>query len=269
METLIAFKENYSAETDNAFNKWIKVALNRCYGKFASKPFEEKSTLCDNIQEFNQVLARENVLNVIPLSENLIDVISSYKTTNLRHPNTCITLGIHIFTFARQLLQEKIIEIKKTFSPSEILMVNTDAAVVAIPSTQSITLLPISNKVGHWKHQLKDSCQILRFFCLNATTYQLTYLNSEKQQIQVTKMAGFCLNNMLANSVPSKEFEDLVQKGILQEKAEIKICQFRKKKRPGDIAIETKTEFCLKSKLDGKRVSFPNYKTLAYGYPND
>ena len=144
-------------------------------------------------------------------------------------------------------------------------MVNTDSCVMSIPQHESISDLHLSPKIGHWKHQIKDCQEILKFYSLNAVTYHISYLSNKNEVHQMTKMAGFRLNNILATSIDSSDFEDLVKKAVSHEKKEIIVGQLRTRNNPGFAPTETVIQFCLKNSLDGKRV-VNKFQAYPYGF---
>ena len=292
VDLLVTLKEKY--QTDPAFVKWLKLSLNHAYGKLSMKPYDEKSTFCNSLEDLERIIMSDDVLGIVPVSSKVIDVISASKSSNDRRPTTCIPLGVHIYAYARQLLETKIQEAKQKFSSAKVYMVNTDSCMLSIPQKESISILPFSTKIGDWKDQIKDSQEILKFFSLNAVTYHVSYLSNKNEFHQMTKMAGFRLNTILATSIDSKEFEDLIQTAVMQEKKNrspkpskqhkydgemeitttvdtvdkkgIKIAQIRKRNHPGLAPTETVVQFCLKSSLNGKRVVLDNFQSLPYGF---
>ena len=271
---LISLKETMNPTSSNGkynewhhftFVKWLKQYLNHAYGKLSMKPYEDKSTFCNTMQDLTNIILSDDVLSIVPVSVNLIDVISASKPSNGRRPTTCVPLGVHIFAFARQLLDTKIQEAKEIFPSSKIYMVNTDSCVMSIPQHESISDLYLSPKIGHWKHQIKDCQEILKFYSLNAVTYHISYLSNKNEVHQMTKMAGFRLNNILATSIDSSDFEDLVKKAVSHEKKEIIVGQLRTRNNPGFAPTETVIQFCLKNSLDGKRV-VNKFQAYPYGF---
>lgn len=288
VDLLVTLKEKHL--TDPNFVKWLKRSLNHAYGKLSMKPYDEKLTFCNSLKDLETIIMSDDVIGIAPVSTNLIDVISASKSSNDRHPTTCIPLGVHIYAYARQLLETKIQEARQTFSATKVYMVNTDSCMLSIPKTESISNLPFSTKIGDWKDQIKDCQEILKFFSLNAVTYHVSYLSNKNEFHQLTKMAGFRLNTVLAPSIDSKEFEDLIQEAVMQEKEKrstkprkqefdremevtatadvngIKVAQIRRRNRPGLAPTETVVQFCLKSSLNGKRVVLENFQSLPYGF---
>ena len=281
----MSIKDKYQ-EVDASCSKLVKTALNHAYGRFSMKPFDKKTTLCHNRHELSSILlGSEDTLHILPISSDLVDVMSLPKPTNRRRPNTCITLGAHIIGFARKLLHERMNEIKEKFTPASLFMLNTDAAVISIPKSQNISKLSFSPYMGDWKNQIKDCHEIQKFFCMSPVKYHISYITKEGQNEQITKVAGYSLNNVIAPGVESNNFENLLKKAIREEKKDLQekdlqekairqerggivIDQIRKKNLPGFITKETKIEFCLKSSLDKKRVNCEDFLTLPYGFRN-
>ena len=175
-------------------------------------------------------------------------------------------MGAHIYGFARQLLQERLNEVKAIFPTSKLFMVNTDSCVVSIPRDKEISTLSISSEMGFWKHQIKDCHEILKFFSLSAVAYHITYVSKKGELEQMSKIAGFCLKTMLAPGIDANDFEYLLKKAISGEKAEIKIEQFRKKSQSGYASEETRIQFCLRSSFDDKRVNLDDFNTCPFGF---
>ena len=262
---MMAFKEKYQA-SDSVVTKWVKTYLNHAYGKLSMKPFTQTSTFCTDYHELSRIVTTQNVVDIIPLSPELIDVICIVEPSNGRNPYSSVPLGVHIPSYARMLLQEKIHEIKSIFNDPKIHLVNTDSCVVEIGKDEVISRLPISGQIGHWKHEIKDAKDILRFLCLNPVAFHITYIANDDEVRQVTKLAGFKLKNALAPGIEADQFKYLLESAQFGSKATIVVPQIRRMIDSEHNITGKKMLFYLRNSFDSKRVNCPDLSTCAYGY---
>ena len=108
----------------------------------------------------------------------------------------------------------KLQEIRSNFQNFELLMLQTDAAVVTIPSNLKLEdEIGFSSLNGAWKHQFPLCKEITHFYSLNAATYCIIYKDYDNQICQVNKIAGFCLQSISPN-IDKNEFENLLLSAI-------------------------------------------------------
>ena len=232
------------------------------------KPVGEQSEVCSTMEHFSDLLTRETVTNVIPLSDDLLDVRFEKKIDNRRDCRSALLIGSYILSHSRQLLHEKITFISSNYNGFNLIMINSDAVLFSITAGQCTKKMGISNRVGEFKHQIKDSKHLLSFHGLSPNAYHICYVSQENRLLQVSKLSGFSLRNFLAKPLDEKDFEKLLECAFSGIGHEIPIKQIRMHR---SVFGYTEKEFIffLRAKIDQKRINLSNYKTLAYGFRED
>ena len=126
----------------------------------------------------------------------------------------------------------KLQKIRNNFENVELLMLQTDAAVLTIPSSLKLEdKIVFSSLNGAWKHQFPLCKEITNFYSLNAATYCIIYKDYDNQMCQVNKIAEFSLQS-ISPKLDKNEFENLLLsaiKGISTSKEMQQIVTYKKK----------------------------------------
>ena len=110
IDSTIEIKKKFELENKN-LAKIFKFGLNSSYGVFAQKQGSEKTKTCSSMDELLELLACYDVTSMEEIDQDYLDV--SYKSdqkeyTNLYHN---FATGASIVNYAKQYVDEKIIEI--------------------------------------------------------------------------------------------------------------------------------------------------------------
>lgn len=263
---MITFKTSIDLVT----SKWINQSLNECFGRLIMRPHTEANIFCHSNKDLIRLLTSDNVENINPINSKVLDVTVSRPSDNRRQSRTCLPIGAYLLGYARQLLDEQICEIKlQSKEDCRLLMVNTDSCLLALPQNQSLSNIPISSSIGDFKHQIKNSKSLQSFYALSPTAYHITYTTHQGTLEQITKLAGFCLSNVLAHPLSCNDFEKLLDCALSTSKDceyQIPMKQIRTDRKTQDYPIVKEFIYYLRSKLDDKRVNLLNFDTLSYGF---
>ena len=175
-----------------------------------------------------------------------------------------LILGSQITWQARVFLEMKLQEIRNNFENVELLMLQTDAAVLTIPSNLKLEdKIVFSSSNGARKHQFPLCREITNFYSLNAATYCIIYKDYDNQIRQINKIAGFCLQS-ISPKLNKNEFENLLLSAIEGISTSTEMQQIVTSKKEN---CKKKMVFSLKSTIvDSRRIPLENFKSLAYGH---
>ena len=260
---LLDLKENVLK--DKSSQKFIKHGLQMSFGKLSTNPNEKKQFWCKNFKELNEVFLKySKISNITPIDDQICNITVIDNAPPRKTNYSSLILGSQITWQARVFLEMKLQEIRNNFQNVELLMLQTDAAVLTIPSNLKLEdKIVFSSSNGAWKHQFPLCREITNFYSLNAATYCIIYKDYDNQIRQINKIAGFCLQS-ISPKLNKNEFENLLLSAIEGISTSTEMQQIVTSKKEN---CKKKMVFSLKSTIvDSRRIPLENFKSLAYGH---
>ena len=138
-------------------------------------------------------------------------------------------LGAYILSLGRMTLFTQMQEILSNV-PAKIMMINTDAILLATKKSADLSFLNFSKSFGALKNQIKDATQILSFYSISPTIYHISYISEETGKLQhLSKMSGFQLGTLAsANQVTESKYKELILKGVAGKPERLRIDMIKK-----------------------------------------
>ena len=250
-------EETKDSLSDSIMSKFLKAGVNASYGSFIQRNSEDKHKLCANISEFQNLLLSTDVQNFDLITEKYLDVCYKNKTPENSNPFSNHAIGIHILSYSRMIMDEKIDELKRTFKSAKLFMQNVDCIAFSVNSEEDISKMNLdNNKIGFLKNEIKDAKEILSFHALSPHFYNICYINNSGQEKNLSKVCGFSLKNSVNSDLLNRElFHHFISEALNGHKASISSTQIRSHRDKDTNELKERiSKFQLRNSLFKKRV---------------
>ena len=202
---------------------FYKLMANALFGKLEQRNDKTKTVYVSEQSELENLYFSENQIQDINCFNGEICEVQ-IKSNLFKVPpnkNSNCYIGAQLTAYARQIIYTNVQILQKV--EAKIFQVDCDSIIFALPSNKSIPL-PISDAVGHFKHELEN---LLSYQSLGPKNYCITY-QKENQIETMTKVRGLSLNNSLNESVFTDElFKKYIQQFLENKREKILVNQFR------------------------------------------
>ena len=260
--------------TDPVLLKFIKVGLNSSYGYFMLRGDRERYDVCSSLHRFQALLENDEVINFNSIGEEFLDVCYKNKTPRGTNCETNLTIGAHITSYARIMVDQKICQLKMKCKSAKIFMINCDAIAFTTDGEDSEDIETLSdfkldpNKIGCFKQEVKDAKTILSFHALSPNSYHLTYTSKDGEKKHVSRVCGFSLNNALnSDTVDHNLYTKFISEALKGEQISKPIMQVRNFTEKNTGEVERKVMyFQLRNNLTNKRIVKEDLSTVPFGY---
>ena len=202
---------------------FYKLMANALFGKLEQRNDKSHTIYVNQQSELEDVFFSENnIIDLNCINSEICEVQispTSYKIPPNKNSNCYI--GAQLTAYARQTIYKYLQVLER--SNATIFQVDCDSLIFSLPKTEPIPL-PISDAVGHFKHEIKN---IKSYQSLGPKNYCITFEKDNCIQT-ITKVRGLSLNNSLNENIFTDElFKTYVQQFISKKKEKIQVKQFR------------------------------------------
>ena len=262
-------KETKDSTLDPIMAKMLKAGVNASYGNLMRRNTKEKHKLCSNISEFQNLLQISEVVDFDSVTDKYLDV--SYKTKNLQgsNPFSNLAIGIHILSYSRIIMDQRIALLKNTFKSAKVFMQNVDCIAFSVNSEEDILSFKYldNDRIGFFKSDIQDLGEILSFHALSPHFYNICYVNKSGQEKNLSKVCGFSLKNALNSNLLNQElFKHFIYEALDGKKTTVSSTQVRHFSNKETNELKKKiVEYQLRNTLVKKRV-VKGLSTLPFGY---
>lgn len=275
LNAAMEFEEVYKITPENVTNNASQRSLfkslqNNFFGRHALHSNYRSYYFCKTLRDIQKRVCKQNVemSDIFVINENIcqIEVSESKKIKPSLIGNLYITSIIN--ALARKFIYEQSMIVESNFGV--LLSIDTDSLTFALPTTSTMPL-KISDKIGDFKHVLKEDCKLLSFHSLAPRNYSIVYENAEGKLMHHLKIKGLSLTSNNCNElITSQLYSEFVTKSFQNDIQKFYLPQMRKKcDKQTKKYDEILTTFNFGNEIHVKRYIIQNnatYETYPYGY---